>query len=325
MSSSTLGFLVRRSSAASLLVFIVLIFTFFIIPQAPVDPTLVLQDPRLTGEQREAMRSAYGLDRPLAAQYLSWLRAVVFDADWGISYVHSRPVAEVIADYAMPTLLLAGAGLLIQFGVGLLAGVAAARHVGTSRDHLIRLTAMVLYSLPVFWTGLMALLLFSYNWSLFPPGHLRSIDAASLSPIARAIDLLHHLALPALVLGLAAAGGTARFTRNSLLEELGQDYIRTARAKGLSESRIVWVHALKNAAAPILQLFGLSLPLLLSGALVVEVVFSWPGLGRLTFDSILSRDYPVVLATTALTGVLVVIGNLVADLLHGVTDPRVRQ
>jgi peptide/nickel transport system permease protein len=325
MSSSTLRFLVRRSAAAALLVFIVLSFTFFFIHLAPGDPTLVLQDPRLTGEQREAMRGAYGLDRPLAAQYLTWLRAVVFEADWGISYVHSRPVTEVIADYAMPTLLLAGAGLLIQFGVGLLAGVAAARHVGTPKDHLIRLTAMVLYSLPVFWTGLMALLLFSYNWSLFPPGHLRSIDAASLSPIARAMDLLHHLALPALVLGLAAAGGTARFTRNSLLEELGQDYIRTAHAKGLSDSRIVWVHALKNAAAPILQLFGLSLPLLLSGALVVEVVFSWPGLGRLTFDSILSRDYPVVLATTALTGVLVVFGNLVADLLHGLTDPRVRQ
>ena len=325
MSTTTLGFLVRRSAAAALLVFIVLSFTFFFIHLAPGDPTLVLQDPRLTGEQREAMRSAYGLDRPLAAQYLSWIRAVVFDADWGISYVHSRPVTEVIADYAMPTLLLAGAGLLIQFGVGLLAGVAAAHHVGTFRDHLIRLVAMVLYSLPGFWTGLMALLLFSYNWALLPPGHLRSIDAASLPPIARTLDLLHHLVLPALVLGLAAAGGTARFTRNSLLEELGQDYIRTARAKGLSESRVLWVHALKNAAAPILQLFGLSLPLLLSGALVVEVVFSWPGLGRLTFDSILSRDYPVVLATTALTGVMVVVGNLVADLLHGVTDPRVRQ
>ena len=185
---------------------------------------------------------------------------------------------------------------------------------------------MVLYSLPVFWTGLMALLLFQLQLvalshpvtsrpSMLPRFH--RWDAPSTSS--------HHLALPALVLGLAAAGGTARFTRNSLLEELGEDYIRTARAKGLSESRIVWIHALRNAAAPILQLFGLSLPLLLSGALVVEVVFSWPGLGRLTFDSILSRDYPVVLATTALTGVLVVVGNLLVDLLHGVTDPRVRQ
>ncbi|MGB5160481.1 MAG: ABC transporter permease [Thermoanaerobaculia bacterium] len=325
MSSSLLSFLVRRSAAAALLILIVLSLTFFFIHLAPGDPTLVLQDPRLTGEQREAMRRAYGLDRPLAAQYLSWLTAVVFDADWGISYVHSRPVAEVIGEYALPTLLLTAAGLLVQFGVGLLAGVTAARHAGTSRDYLIRLTAMVLYSLPVFWTGLMALLLFSYNWSLFPPGHLQAVDAASLSPMGRTLDVLHHLALPALVLGLAAAGGTARFTRNSLLEELGEDYIRTARAKGLSESRIVWIHALRNAAAPILQLFGLSLPLLLSGALVVEVVFSWPGLGRLTFDSILSRDYPVVLATTALTGVLVVVGNLLVDLLHGVTDPRVRQ
>ena len=320
-----LGFLVRRSAAAALLIFVVLSFTFFFIHLAPGDPTLVLQDPRLTSDQREAMRSSYGLDRSLPAQYLSWLEAIILEADWGISYVHARPVTEVIAEYALPTLLLTTAGLLIQFGVGLLAGISAARHAGTSRDHLIRLTAMVLYSLPVFWTGLMALLVFSYNWSLFPPGHLQSIDAASLSPMGRTLDLLHHLVLPALVLGLAAAGGTARFARNSLLEELGQDYIRTARAKGLTETRVVWIHALRNAATPILQLFGLSLPLLLSGALVVEVVFSWPVLGRLTFDSILSRDYPVVLATTALTGVLVVFGNLLADVLQGVMDPRVRQ
>jgi len=325
MNSTMLGFLIRRSAAAVLLVLIVLSFTFFFIHLAPGDPTLVLQDPRLTGEQRDAMRSAYGLDRPLAAQYLSWLKAVVLEADWGISFVHSRPVTEVIAEYAWPTLLLTTAGLLIQFGVGLGAGVTAARHAGSPTDHLIRLASMVVYSLPIFWTGLMALLLFSYDWPLFPPGHLQSIDAASLSPMARKVDILYHLALPALVLGLTAAGGTARFTRNSLLEELGQDYIRTARAKGLTERRIVWVHALRNAAAPILQLFGLTLPLLLSGALVVEVVFSWPGLGRLTFDSILSRDYPVVLATTALTGVLVVLGNLAADLLHGVADPRARQ
>jgi len=325
MSSSMLGFLLRRSAAAALLIFIVLSFTFFFIHLAPGDPTLVLQDPRLTNEQREAMRNAYGLDRPMATQYLSWLQAVVFEGDWGISYVYSRPVSEVIGEYAMPTLLLTSAGLLVQFGVGLLAGVAAARRAGTLQDHLIRLTSLVFYALPVFWTGLMALLLFSYTWSLFPPGHLQSFDAASLSPLGRALDILHHLTLPALVLGLAAAGGTARFTRNSLLEELGQDYIRSARAKGLSEARIVWVHALRNAAAPILQLFGLSLPLLLSGALVVEVVFSWPGLGRLTYDSILSRDYPVVLATTALAGALVVVGNLVADVLHGVADPRVRQ
>lgn len=320
-----LGFLLRRSAAAALLIFIVLSFTFFFIHLAPGDPTLVLQDPRLTNEQREAMRNAYGLDRPMATQYLSWLQAVVLEGDWGISYVYSRPVSEVIGEYAMPTLLLTSAGLLVQFGVGLLAGVAAARRAGTLHDHLIRLTSLVFYALPVFWTGLMALLLFSYTWSLFPPGHLQSFDAASLSPLERALDILHHLTLPALVLGLAAAGGTARFTRNSLLEELGQDYIRSARAKGLSEARIVWVHALRNAAAPILQLFGLSLPLLLSGALVVEVVFSWPGLGRLTYDSILSRDYPVVLATTALAGALVVVGNLVADVLHGVADPRVRQ
>jgi peptide/nickel transport system permease protein len=325
MRSSTLGFLIRRVAASVLLVFIVLSFTFFFIQLAPGDPTLMFQDPRLSSEQRQAMRSAYGLDRPLTVQYLSWIRAVAFDGDWGISYVHSRPVTEVIGDYALPTLLLASTALVVQFGAGLLAGVAAARRAGRLSDSTIRITALLFYSLPVFWTGLMALLLFSYSWPLFPPGHLQSVDTTALSPLHRVLDILHHLTLPALVLGLATAGGTARFTRNSLLGELNEDYVRTARAIGLGETRIVWIHVLRNAATPILQLFGLSLPLLLSGALVVEVVFSWPGLGRLTFDSILSRDYPVVLATTALTGTVVVIGNLVADLLQGVVDPRVRE
>ena len=134
MSSSIPGFLLRRSAAAALLILIVLSITFFFIHLAPGDPTLVLQDPRLTGEQRDAMRSAYGLDRPLAVQYLSWLRAVVLEADWGISYVHSRPVTQVIAEYAMPTLLLTATGLLIQFAVGLLAGITAARHPGSGRN-----------------------------------------------------------------------------------------------------------------------------------------------------------------------------------------------
>jgi peptide/nickel transport system permease protein len=153
---------------------------------------------------------------------------------------------------------------------------------------------------------------------------MRSVGAASPGAIERCLDLLHHLALPVLVLALGSTAGVIRQTRASLLESLAQEYIRTARAKGLSERRVVWVHGLRNALGPLIQLLGLSLPFLLSGALVVEVVFAWPGMGRLTFDAINARDFPVILAATALAAVMVVAGNLAADLLQSWADPRVR-
>jgi peptide/nickel transport system permease protein len=154
---------------------------------------------------------------------------------------------------------------------------------------------------------------------------MRSVDADLLSPVARAVDVARHLLLPALVTALGAAGGTARFLRGSLIEVMSQEYIRTARAKGLSRRRVVWVHGLRNAVSPLIQVFSHSLPLLLSGALITEVVFSWPGLGRLTFDALLTRDYPVLLGATALSATLVILSNLLADVLHALADPRIRE
>jgi peptide/nickel transport system permease protein len=169
----------------------------------------------------------------------------------------------------------------------------------------------------------MAILLFSYVWPILPAGGFPS-NADAAGPLAGFLDLLRHLILPALVLGLYTAGSTIRFVRGSLLEVMDRDFIRAARAKGLSEARVVWVHGLRNALTPLIQLFGLALPGLLSGSLIIETVFSWPGIGRLTFNAVSTRDYPVILATTALSGVLVAAGTLVADLLHAVADPRVR-
>ena len=315
----------KRLTSAALLLVLVLSFTFFFVHLAPGDPTFLTQDPRLGPEDREALRHIYGLDRPLAEQYLIWMRSVLLQGDWGVSYVHARPVQRVIAERVPATLLLAGVALGLQFAVGLILGVAAARRANSAVDHWIRMTSLLFYSLPIFWTGLMALMLFSHHWSLFPAGHMRAVNAASLTPLARFADLLHHLSLPVLVLVLGGAGVVARFARNSLLEVLQQDYIRTARAKGLTERRVIWIHAMKNAATPLVQLLGLSLPFLLSGSLVVEVVFSWPGLGRLTYDSIQARDYPVILATTALAGALVIAGNFLADMVHAAIDPRVRR
>lgn len=319
------GYTIKRVGAAAVLLLLVLSFTFFFVRLAPGDPTLLTQDPRLGPEDRESLRRLYGLDRPVSQQYFTWMKSVLVEGDWGVSYVHQRPVVGVIAERIPPTLLLTGVALALQFGLGLILGVTAARRPGSAIDSLLRLSSLLFYSLPIFWTGLMALMLLSYRWPIFPAGHMRSVGASELVPIARFADLLHHLALPVLVLVVGGAAVVARFARNSLLEVLDEDYIRTARAKGLSEARVLWIHALKNAATPLVQLLGLSLPLLLSGSLVVEVVFSWPGLGRLTYDSILARDYPVILAATALSGCLVVAGNLLADIAQAVLDPRVRR
>ncbi len=316
--------LVRRLAASLLLLYLVLTVTFFLIHLAPGDPVTVLGEPG-DRQMTERVRTVYGLDRPLAVQYLAWLRAVVIDLDWGTSFTYGRPVTRVIADSLPPTLLLGGAALLVQYAVGLPLGVAAARRHGRAADDWIRVGSLLLYSMPIFWLGLMAILLFASRFPVLPAGHMYSVGADALSTGERVLDLLWHLVLPALTLGLTMAGATVRFVRNRMLEVLDEGYIRTARAKGLSERRVIWLHALRNALVPVIQLFGLSIPFVLNGSLIVEVVFSWPGLGRTTFQAILARDYPLILASTAFTGALVVVGNFLADALHAAADPRVRR
>lgn len=317
--------LLSRLGSAVLLLYLVLTATFFLIHLAPGDPAAMFAGEHETGRSTGRLRELWGLDRPLHEQYLAWLGAVVLHADWGHSFTHGRPVVQVIASTLPATALLGMTALLVQFGVGLTLGVAAARRRDRRADGAIRFGSLLLYSTPTFWLGLMAILLFAYAVPILPPSHMRSIGGGDLTGWRAALDVARHLVLPAAVLGLTAAGGTVRYVRNRMVEELDRDYIRTARAKGLSEGRVVWVHALRNALVPVVQLLGLSIPFLLNGALVVEVVFSWPGLGRTTFQALLARDYPLILAVTALTGALVVLGNLLADLLHALVDPRVRR
>ena len=285
---------------------------------------MIFEDPRVPAAHREQLRRLYGLDRPLLVQYGAWLRAVTLKGEWGSSILHHRPVTAVLAEALPNTLLLALAALAVEYFFGLLLGATAARRLGSPRDHLVRVLSLVVYSLPAFWLGLMVVLLFAHLWPLFPASHLHAVGAERMSAGAFLLDLLHHLVLPALALGLPAAAGLARFVRGSLAEALSQEFVRAARGKGLSELRVVWLHALRHAAAPLAQLFGLSFSFLLSGALAAEVVFSWPGIGRVTYEALLGRDYPVLLAATALSGSLVVIGSLVADLLQAWADPRVR-
>jgi peptide/nickel transport system permease protein len=300
--------LIRRLAAAILLLLLVLTLTFFLIHLFPGDPAIMLAGERGTAESLRRLRHVYGLDRPLAVQYLLWLKAVVLSWDWGSSISQGRPVVRVVGQALGPTLILTGAALGVQYLVGV----------------PLRIGSLLFYSMPLFWLGLMAILLFSFTWPILPASHIHSVASETLGAWASFLDLLRHLVLPALVLGLASAGATVRFVRNRMIEALEGDYVRTARAKGLTERRVVWVHALRNALVPVIQLLGISLPFLLNGSLVLEVVFSWPGLGRTAYQAILARDYPVILAVTALTAALVVAGNFLADVLHAAADPRVR-
>ena len=293
-------FVLRRLAASLLLLYLVLTATFFMLHLAPGSPAgLLVEDQRVTPEVRENLRRVYGLDRPLPVQYARWLGAMV-RGDWGTSFSYQRPVTALVF------------------------GIASARRPGSAADHLIRVVSLLLYSLPLFWFGLMAILLFSLVWPILPAGHMRSVGAEDLGAGARFLDLLRHLILPAVVLGLAEAGSVVRYVRASMLEVLGQEYIRAARAKGISERRVVWVHALRNALPPLIQVLAISFVSMLSGAIIAEVIFSWPGIGRLTFEAILSRDYPLVLATTAFSAIMVLLANLAADLLHALADPRIR-
>ena len=318
-----ISFLLRRLAASLLLLLLVLTFLFFFVHLIPGDPTRLFEGQHLTVEQQQRLHQIYGLDRPLPAQYLAWLAAVA-RWDWGTSIAQQRPVSTVLAEVLPATAILGLAAMAVEYSLTLLLGIVSALRRGSALDHAIRIVTLLLFSQPIFWLGLMAVLLFSYVWPVLPASHMHSVDADLMSPAGRLLDLARHLVLPALVTGLATAGGNARYLRSSLIEVMSQDYIRAARAKGLSERRVIWVHGLRNAVVPLIQVLAISLPLLLSGVLIVEVVFSWPGLGQLTFQAITTRDYPLILGATALSAALVIFGNLVADVLHALVDPRMR-
>jgi peptide/nickel transport system permease protein len=318
-----LTFTLRRLGVAALLLFLVLTATFFFVHLTPGEPSALYQNPRISEELRHQMRQALGLDRSLGRQYLSWLQAAV-RGQWGVSFTSGRPTAAILKEKLPNTLLLVAGTVAVEYGLGLALGLLAAARAGGRLDRWIRIVSLWFWAMPSFWLALLAIEVFTVQWPIFPTNQMTSDDARNLPFLGQALDVLYHLALPALVLGTLRSGAVTRFVRNGLLEVLGQDYIRTARAKGLSPARVLWVHALRNAVIPVVQRLGVSLPMLLSGALIIEVIFSWPGLGQTVYWAMLQRDFPLILAATTLTAVMVVLGNLLADLLHAWLDPRVR-
>lgn len=320
-----LGFVLKRLAIAVPLVLGVLTLVFVLLETTPGDPAdLILGDRPVPPEVRERIERAYGFDAPPLERYARWMTALIFRGDLGWSVSRSRPVARLLAETLPPTLLLAGAALTLHVLLGLGLGVVSAARRGRWPDRALTLASLSLYAMPTFWLGLMAILGLSYLVPLFPASSMNAVGAEDWSLGRRLLDALWHLALPAAVLGLSSAAAMTRFVRAGLLEALGQEFIRAARARGLGGGRVMLVHALRNSLGPVINLVGLSLPILVSGSLIVEVVFAWPGVGRLTYDAIMAKDLSVVLVTTLLASLLVVVGSLAADLAMAAVDPRIR-
>ena len=314
--------LVRRALGGLGVVLGVVTLMFFLLRLAPGDPALLLVGPAASAEQLAAQRRSLGLDRPVAEQYASWLGRFG-RGDWGTSIATGRPVRTMLAQAWPATVRLVGVSLILSYLVGIAVGALQAAR-GGRLDTVLSVVTVTLFALPGYWLGLMLVMVFTYWLRVLPAFGAAGFDADFLPPAARLADRLRHLVLPLATLTLVGIGGTARFVRGAMLDVAGSPWVTVARAKGLSETRVVLRHVLRNALVPVVTLLGLSLPTLFSGAVFIEAIFAWPGVGRVLVEAVLARDYPVVMAATAVSAVLVVLGNLLAELLVRWVDPRVR-
>jgi peptide/nickel transport system permease protein len=319
----------RRLLVAATTVALVLTVTFAALHLAPGDPVRLYLGPSADAAAVAAARTTLGLDRPLPLEYGEW-QARFARGDWGTSIAQQRPVSQVLVDALGPTLLLVGTSLLLTYAGGLLVGAYQASRRRSAVDTALTGVTAVLYALPSYVLALALVLVFAYGaarwgWPAalrFPALGASGVGADLLPPASRLADRLRHLALPVATLAIVGAAGTARFVRGAMIEALRQPFVRAARAKGLAESRVLLRHVLRHALVPVVTLVGLQLPALFSGVVFVETIFAWPGMGRVAVQAVLARDYPVVMASTAVFATLVVAGNLLADLAVSLVDPR---
>jgi peptide/nickel transport system permease protein len=316
--------LVHRLAMAAGLVLAVLAVNFTLIHAAPGDPAMVIAG-EMGGADEAAMaeiRKAYGLDRPLPAQFVTYVGRSL-QGDLGRSYLLNAPVLDLILARLGPTILLVLSALVIAIVVGTLLGVLASRRPDSLFSGAVTVVSLVGYAMPVFWTAILLVLLFGKVWPILPIAGMRDVRLYGNAWVT-ALDVLHHLVLPATTLAIVYIAQYSRLARASMLEVLSTDYIRTARAKGLGEGPVVFKHALRNALMPVVTIAGLQFGHLISGALLVETVFSWPGMGTLALEAILGRDYPVLLGILTFSAMLVIAANLLTDLSYRWLDPRLR-
>jgi peptide/nickel transport system permease protein len=311
-------YLLSRCGQSLVLLVLVSLIGFMVLNLAPGGPlSQFALTPGMTKEALDRIAEQMGLNRPLPIQYLDWLWHLI-RGDWGVSYRDGRPVLEVIGSHLFATLLLMGTATFFAVLIGASVGIKGALAQGSVFDTTTTVAAMIALSIPTFWFGLVAIYVFSLWLGWLPAGNMYTVGDGSIGDYAR------HLILPSMVLALVEVAVWSRYMRAATLEVISQDFVRTAKAKGLPPRRVVMKHIVGNALVPMITLAGLQLPTLLGGALVTETVFTWPGMGRLFLDSLGYNDYPVVMGLLMFSAILVLIGNLAADLLAASIDPRIR-
>jgi peptide/nickel transport system permease protein len=319
------AFALRRLGAALLTVVLVVTITFLLAHLAPGEPMLADAERLHADPARVArVRAEFGLDRPLGVQYAMYV-ANALRGNLGESFTMRRPVAAALRERLPNTALIALAALLLGFSLGIGVAVLQAARAGSRTDAALGALTLTFYSMPSFWLGLLMLVVFGQWLGWFPVGGMTTpVEHEQMGALGRTVDVLRHLVLPALTLGLVQTAEIARFQRGALVDALGAEFVRTARAKGLRERAVLLRHALRSALPPVVVLAGMSVPALLAGSVLIETVFGWPGMGRLTYDAIVARDYNVILGSAILSGALVAFGNLAADLGGRALDPRDR-
>jgi len=316
------AFAARRLMAAVPLIWGVLTLVFLLAALAPGRPFEAGGEEAPHPGAVDRLRSIYGTDRPLLDRYASWLSAFTA-GDFGLSYTYRRPVSDLIGEALKNTFALAGLAIVLQFTAGILAGLAAALSAGGLLDRVISAGATIVYSIPSYWIGLVLVWILSVKAGWLPASQMRSIDTvpggAGVVP-----DALRHLLLPCLSLTLPAAGGLALYVRDEMRAAMAARCVHAARARGIDRTSLVCRHALRQALLPVVTILGLVLPGLAGGSVVIEVLFAWPGMGRLLYQSVLARDMPLLLAGTCVVSIMVILGSLVADILGAIIDPRHR-
>lgn len=319
-----ISFLVQRLGYGLMMVVSVVVLNFLLLRAAPGDiaDVLAAQAGGGTQEQVEAIRHHLGLDRGVGTQLLAYLKEVA-SGHLGQSLYYNAPVSTLILDRLPATLILVVTALLLAIVFGTLLGIMSARRPRGWLSHVVTVVSLVGFSAPVFWSGIMLLIVFAYWIPLFPASGMFNLGVPATG-FDKYLDIAHHLVLPVITLAMVYLAQYSRQARASMLDVLGADYIRTARAKGLPERRVIYLHALKNALIPVVTLAGLQFSQALAGAVLVETVFNWPGLGRLAFDAVLNRDYSLLLGILLASAILVVVMNIVTDFSYRLLDPRMR-
>lgn len=311
-------FLLGRLVQSAILIVVVSVIGYVILGLIPGGPLSQFGlDPGLTAADIKRLKEQMGLNQPLWMRYLDWAWKLLH-GNWGVSLRDGTPVLTVIARHLVATLLLMGSSTVIAIAAGTWIGIRSATHRYSTFDYVATVGAMIALSIPTFWFGLVGIYVFSLKLGWLPAGNMYSIGDGSV------LDYLHHLILPSLVLSLVHIAVWSRYMRTAMLDSINQDFVKTARAKGVAERRILMKHVVGNALLPMITLAGVQLPSILTGALVTETVFTWPGMGRLFYDSLGYSDYPVVMGILIFSAIVVILGNLIADVVVALVDPRIR-